>query len=460
MAASVAQSGRSDKHEHKHKFAGALLQLNRHEVDRICREKGHHFRDGKLPPGRTVQCFGWQILMGNVSCDAVVHSANGEFTGSAYCQARQRLPLEVLKQVSDAIAAEALAMTGCDDDDDDGSEHLWLRRHRTFLIDGSSTRLPDSQEVREYFGISGNCKRGCSYPTAHLLLLVGAGGVAIDCLCSPLRTGDMTHASKMHRHLQPDDVLIGDEQFSSFFHLYTLQRQQLQGLFPVHHSRKVTWGRDSGAEDGSPNRRFVKTLGWRDQLVEYRKPTRRPKWMSKKEFASAPQWILVREVRREAKIGGVRRDVTLVSTLTDPAKYPAKVLVKLLGERWSIELNLRSLKTTMGAERLHCKTLQGVKKELLMYVIVYNLVRLLMLKAAARQRVRLDRISFSDALARLRYGSSDWEVWVDLKLNPLRPGRVEPRVVKRRPKPYPTMGRPRDQMRRWIIENAKRRAAA
>ena len=440
--ASVAQANCS------HKQQQALWQLDQAQVQRICEAKGYHFRDVKLPPGQTLRMFGWQMLMGNVSCDAVVHHANRAFTASAYCQARQRLPLEVVQEVSAGIVKQAMALGGF------GSEHLW-QGHRTFRIDGSSTRLPDSQELRRHFGCSGKCRPGCSYPTAHLLLLVGAGGVGIECICSPLRTGDMTHASKMHQHLQSGDVLIGDGLFSSFCHLHVLQTQQLHGVFPVHHSRKVVWGKH--AQHGY-NRRWVKTLGWRDQLVEYRKPSKRPKWMSHQQFDQAPQWLLVREVQREVMIGGVRRHVTLVTTLTDSLKYAAAALIKLLGERWTIEVNLRSLKSTMGAERLHCQSVQGVKKELLMYLIVYNLLRLLMLQAAQRQRIGLDRISFADALMRLRYGS-DWEIWVDLKTNALRSGRIEPRVVKWRAKPFAPMSKPRAQLRRELIEHRKRAAA-
>jgi len=466
MAASVAQFGCSNKPQRQLDRFAVLSQLDREEVDRICRQKGHHFRDVKLPPGKTVRCFGWQILMGNVTCDAVVHRSGGAFTASAYCQARQRLPLEVLQEVSDRIVRQAIAMfcrrrAG-------GKEHLWCG-HRTFLMDGSGATLADTEEVRTYFGISGNCKPGCSYPTAHLLLMVGAGGVGIDCFCSPLRTGDMTHASRMHMHLRAGDVLIGDRQFSGVAHLHSLGTQRLHGVFPLHHSRKIAWGKHGN--HGINGRRFVKTLGWRDQLVEYRKPSVRPKWMSKQAFDAMPPWTLVREVQRKVKVGGgsggggggARRTVTLVTTLIDPKKYPARALVKLLGARWSIELHLRSLKSTMGGEQLHCQTVDGVKKELLMHLIVYNLVRLLMGQAAKKQKVPVDRISFADALMRLRYGTiesdDDDNVWVDLKINPLRSGRIEPRVLKRRPKSFAWMSKPRAQLRRQLLQQRRKLAA-
>ena len=335
-----------------------------------------------------------------------------------------------------------------------GKDHRWLG-HRVLRIDGSGTQLFDSRELRDYFGCSGKQKAGCGYPTAHLLLMVGAGGVAIDCICSPLRTGDMTHVTQLHMRLQAHDLVIGDRLFSNWGHLYSLQNQSLHGLFPTHHSRTLTWGA-GGEQNGT--RRVVKRLGYFDQLVEYRKPKKKPAWMSQKMFEQAPQWIRVREAQREVTIGGRRRRLSIVTTLLDPKKYPAKALLKLLKERWLIELNLRSLKTTMGSERLHCQTVDGVLKELKMYLIVYNLVRMLMLKAAIDQGVSIDRVSFADALACLRFGG-EMHAALRLKINPLRPGRIEPRVVKQRPKHYPRMTQPRAQLRATLLADQKTRAA-
>jgi hypothetical protein len=422
-----------------------LGQLDGKAVEQICRRLGHAWREGKLTPGKTVEHFAWQILMGNQTCDAVRHHGGGTFTAAAYCMARQRLPLGALEEVNAALVAEGLALAGAGRK----GEHRWKGRS-VYRIDGSSTSLPDAGPVRKHFGLSSKQKRGCGYPTAHLLVLTGPAGLAVDVVCSPLRTGDMTHAAKTHCHLEKGDVLMGDGQFSGWGHLYHLQTQGLHGLFPAHHSRTIAWG--ARGEHG-PSRRFVKSLGYYDQLVQYRKPDRRPDWMSKQEWAAAPEWITVREVRRSVWVGGVRRMITLVTTLTAPKKFPAKELVKLLGERWLIEVDLRSLKTTMGMENLKCRSVEGVRKELAMYLIVYNLVRLRMLRAAARQKTPLARISFADALACLRYGS---DPEADLKLNPHRPGRSEPRVVKRRPKAYPKMSKPRATLRRQI--KAERRA--
>jgi hypothetical protein len=451
MAASVARDERIGKRKFNDGDVMRMLD-DTDMIEQICQAQGYHWRDGKLDPGATVQQFAWQILMGNVSCDAVRHHANGAFTASAFCQARQRLPLEVLAALSQRIATVALHRAGVGNAD--AEDHRW-RGHRVFRIDGTSTSLPDAPEVRAHFGCSGKQKPGCGYPTAHLLLLTGPAGVGVEAICSPLRTGDMTHARQTHRHLQPGDVLLGDRLFSTWAHLCALQSQQLHGIFPAHHSRQIAWGKHA---DHGHSRRFVRTLGWRDQLVEYKKPAQCPKWMDRRTFDAAPQWILVREVERMVRVGGVRRKLVLVTTLTDPTKYPAKALVRLLGERWLIETQIRSLKTTMGLERLRCGSVDGVRKELLMYLIVYNLVRLLMLVAAQRQGVPVARVSFADAMERLRWGNP--ELWAALELVPSRPDRIEPRVVKRRRKPFMMMTQPRSELRRQLLQTRREKAAA
>jgi hypothetical protein len=437
----VASSYSSGKFE-------ALDLLDKTAIEQICVDQEYVWNEGKLGPARTVECFGWQVLMGNVSLDAVAHHQQMEFTGSALCAARQRLPLSVLEELSGRVSRQVLARTGHRQREDGCFKGM-----RVFRIDGTGVSLADSPEVRKHFGCSGNQKAGCGFPTARVLLLTGPGGVATEAICSPLRTGDMTHAAQTHSHLRPGDLLLGDGQFGNCGHLPHLRSQQLDGLFPVHHSRHIAWGRN--AEHG-PNRRWVKSLGWYDQLVEYRKPSQKPKWMNAQQFKDAPQWVLVREIRRQVKLGGGgRKWVTLVTTLTDHKTYPARELVKLMGERWAIEVDLRSLKTTMGMESLRCQDVQGVKKELLMYLIVYNLVRLLMLEAARRQGVAVSRVSFADALVCLRYGTGEV---VDLQVNPSRKGRIEPRVVKRRPKPFAVMGKPRSTLRKLLL--AKRKNAA
>ncbi|MCE9533943.1 MAG: transposase [Planctomycetes bacterium] len=141
--------------------------------------------------------------------------------------------------------------------------------------------------------------------------------------------------------------------------------------------------------------------------------------------------------------------ITLVTTLLDPDRYPKSELANLYLSRWQIETNLRHLKTTMGLEVLHCKTVEGVLKELYMFAVAYNLVRLVMLEASRRQKVPLERVSFVDALRWLRDADSTTKL-TPLVVNPARLNRLEPRVKKRRPKEYDLMNKPRNILRKAL----------
>jgi hypothetical protein len=136
------------------------------------------------------------------------------------------------------------------------------------------------------------------------------------------------------------------------------------------------------------------------QLVEWFKPAGEPQWMSREQFDALPESIVVREVRRTVRRKGFRPvTVTIVTTLLDEKKYPADELVTLRMTRWGVETDLRHLKTTMGMDVLRCESVEGVKKELAVFQIVYNLVRVVMMEASRRQQAGVDRISFADALA-------------------------------------------------------------
>ena len=175
--------------------------------------------------------------------------------------------------------------------------------------------------------------------------------------------------------------------------------------------------------------------------------------MTPEQYAALPESLLVRELRYTIKRRGFRvREVTLVTTLLDPQRYPATELAQLYLRRWRIETNFGHLKTTLGMDVLHCKTVAGVQKEATMFVLVYNLVRMVMREAAQRQQVDVERISFIDTLRWLTTTPPDVPL-PPLIINPDRFGRFEPRVRKRRPKQYPVMKRPRAELRKALEIN-------
>jgi Transposase DDE domain len=161
---------------------------------------------------------------------------------------------------------------------------------------------------------------------------------------------------------------------------------------------------------------------------------------------------MLREVRYRIGSPGFRtREITLVTTLLDAETYRVSDLAELYRRRWQVETALAQLKTTMKMDVLHCKTPPGVLKELMVFTIVYNLVRLVMWQSATLQHTAVERISFLDALRWLTAPRTGRPLW-SLIVNPARPHRVEPRVKKRRPKPFPFMITPRQALRQQLVQ--------
>jgi Transposase DDE domain len=435
--------------------ADVAKALSPETITEVCTYLGHRWRDRVLDPVTTVHVFLLQILHGNTACTALSRLAGVPFSAAAYCSARTRLPLrlftDLLERVCDALFPE-LQETG-----------RW-RGHRTWSVDGSSFSMPDTPDLQAAFGQPSGQAKGCGFPVAHMLALFHAGtGLLLRVVASPWRTHDMRHAATMHPELEEGDVLLADRGFASFAHLALLLMRKMHGLFRCHQKQIVSFrvGRKHTGQrrpqKGLPRSRYVRRLGHWDQLVEYTKPTSKPKWMAKDAYADLPETLLVRELRFLTPQRGHRtRVITLVTTLLDPDAYPAADLAKLYLSRWQIEVNFRHLKTTMGLEVLHCQSVVGVLKELYMFALAYNLVRLVMLEASRRQQVPLDRISFIDALRWLRDAGPDTRL-TPLVVNPARPNRLEPRVIKRRMKEYNLMKKPRATLRKAL--RRKKRAA-
>src|SRR5262249_5902740 len=244
---------------------------------------------------------------------------------------------------------------------------------------------------------------------------------------------------------------VGARAVRTFAHLALLASRGIHGVFRLSQRRVVdfTPGRPQPPRGNTPKltgrarSRWVRALGPTDQVVEWYRPYVRPAWMAAEAFVALPLTLTVRECQYRVTQAGFRvRTITLVTTLLDVPIYPAEDLAALYFQRWGVETDLAHLKTTLGMDVLHCETEDGVLKELQIFAIVYNLVRLVMLEASRRQEVPLERISFVDALRWLS-SSPPGAPLPDLVVNPYRPGRAEPRCKKRRAKKYPYMKRPR-----------------
>jgi hypothetical protein len=307
----------------------------------------HRHRDSLLTPVVTTYLFLQQILNNNISIAGLRRLSGMDFTLSAYCQARGRLPVEFFRRLSRAVVGRCC---------DEAPAHRW-RGHRLVLIDGTGFSMPDTDELRETFGQPSGQAEGCGFPVAHLLAVVDAQtGYLIKTQVAPMNTHDSAAMPAADSVLEHGDVVIADRGFCSFAHLARLRQRGVHTLFRLHqrqivdfrpHRRHATATMTADQAKGLPRSRWVQRLGKNDQIVEYIKPADQPTWMSAADYEALPEALLVREVRFRVRIPGRRvRWVTLVTTLRDPRRYSVKALAKLYRLRWQIEIsqpNYRSI---------------------------------------------------------------------------------------------------------------------
>jgi len=312
--------------------------------------------------------------------------------------------------------------------------------------------MPDTVANQERWPQSSNQKPGLGFP---LLKLVGLFSLASGALLEQA-TGDLhVHESQLFRQLwdqlQEGDVLLADRAFCSYSNLAALAARGVDSVMRLHALRKV---------DG----RVGQALGEGDRLVTWTKPKPGSAASHAAEWAALPERLSLRLIRLFVAAPGFRtRSVILVTTLVDPKLYPAEAVRALYGERWSVELHFHQLKTILQLDVLRCKSPELISKELQLHLIVYNLIRALMQKAAHLHNVSLARLSFKGTLDTVRqwseviHASSGQPRKQSLLINdmlrlmaldtlPHRPGRSEPRAKKRRPKNFHLLTRPRHEM--------------
>jgi hypothetical protein len=413
-------------------------------------DEGLNSRERIYNVRRTFFGFLYQVLNLHCPCREVVRQIQALFalhgrpaldTGtSGWCQARVRLPWDILPRLRCAAAAHA-----------DKAASLW-RGLRVKVIDGTTTSLPDTpKNQRAYPQLAGQ-QAGCGFP---LLKLVGifslASGALLDYAKGNKHQHELNLLQRLLDHFKSGDLALADRGFNSYTLLALLLGRGAHGLFRLHQRRAA-------------DLRKGKPLGKHDRLMLWCKPWQRPCYLSKAIWEHMAPQLMVRVVRFTLAVPGFRaRSVTLVTTLLDARACPAAELARLYLRRWRIELWLRDIKTSMGMEVLRCKTPRMVHKELEMFFIAYNLIRALMVEAGAIYDVPVEQLSFKGTVDSLRQFSvaigqarsrkkhkqliAGLLAIVARDQLPDRPGRREPRAVKRRPKPYPLLNRPRHQFK-------------
>ena len=381
----------------------------------LLRSLGVVWRQRRLTPLTTLRLFVLQVLFGNTSITHLRQLSGLDFAPASYCEARQRLNLRWICRLIQWTVGQATRLGP-------GMRELGPR---VLVVDCSSFSMSDTPPLREHFGLprAGGAKRGVSYPVAKFMALLDlASGCFTRLIPGPLYRHKASGVIRLHRHLRDGDILLGDRAFCSFVHVALLSMRGVFACFRLHQVRHSV----------------------RRGLECWSKPPRPPKWMTEEQFDRLPGSIQVRIVRYTTGRKGYRtRQVAIATTLLDEQAWPDAAIAELYGHRWTIETCFDHLKTTLRMNVLKCQSLGGIQRELLVYLLVYNLIRLAMLASAAAQGRAADRISFVDAMRYLAARLAGLRGIARLLCVPHRPGRRQPRAIRRRLKEYDLLVEPR-----------------
>lgn len=433
--------------------AGLGNVLSEQELDEAVARHAGAYRDRVYPPLRTLSLFIGQALSADDACQDAVARNLSERTGAGaaacslntgpYCKARQRLPLELIVAVQRALAKGLeQRMPAC-----------WHWRGRSVkLLDGTTVSMPDTASNQEAFPQSGEQKPGLGFPLARLVALLSLGsGAVLDWAMGPCKgkgTGELSLFRELLDTLNSGDIVVADRLYCTYWILAMLKARGVDVLMCLHARR----GHDF---------RCGKRLARGDHSVQWRRP-KCPHWMDEQTYAAIPEALEVREVRVDHRV--------LVTTLFDARMTPAIELKRLYRARWNIELDLRSLKAEMGMDILRCKSSPMIHKEVAVHLLAYTLVRAVMAQAASFARVLARALSFKASMQvlnayhqQLRHSAgARTRVMITHVLGalatmrlPWRPDRIEPRALKRRPKPHRLLLIPRPLARLQLVAHRR-----
>lgn len=401
-------------------------------------------------PTRMFWLFLFQVLSSDGSCREALYkflswlaTEKGKLASvgtAAYCKARAKLPLKVLKKLSGQIAQ---GVAGGE------MEAGFWRGRKVKVIDGSSVSMPDTSKNRQAWPQPKASKPGCGFPVMRIVAIFSlASGTLLELAKGNLHDHERTLFRKLWRSLKPGDVALADRGFCGYADFFQLAKRGVDCVMRKHQRRSV----------GSA---VLKKIGENDYLMEWFKTPAGPDWLTEKQWKDMPDKIIVREIKVITAVKGFRtQTITIASTLTDPVAFPARAFAELYLRRWEVELYLRDIKITMGMDILKCKTPQMVEKELWMRVIAYNLIRAVMRESAVTYKLPMERLSFKGTLSALRQWGTTLSLphtddirrhslyeamlyYIAQDTVPFRPNRAEPRARKRRPKNYQLLNKPR-----------------
>ena len=415
------------------------------EIHQLCDTLHIEFRDRIFTPAKTLGLFVSQVLSRGDACITVMAKFNRERKdrglspvsedASAYSKARARLPLKLINHLSDRVRKMAHSLTPGD--------WKWNGLN-AYLVDGFVLRAPDTLANQERYPQPSSQKEGLGFPQVRVVATTSlATGCVVHYNIAPVegkKTGEVSLFREKHKDFEKGDVVVGDSNFESFHDAALLIRRGVHMVCCINGTRN------------SPFEGACETI--EDVIVELLKPKFDPSRFTRKEWNALPQRILYRMIRY--RVAGCETPITIVTTLTDRQRFSAEDIAELYGFRWDVEVDIRSYKSSMGMCELRCLIPDNLEREIAVAVLGYNLVRVLMCDTAEVLEVHPREISFSSArdawLAfhdeRETINDVAWLIYSTAShFVRNRPGRNEPRAIKRGHTKYPKLKEPRPSHR-------------
>jgi putative transposase len=383
------------------------------------------------------------VIVGRGSC-----STN---TG-AYCRARAKIPEPVIRRLTEEVAE------GCEREVP--QSWLWHARH-VLLVDGTTASMPDTEANQNEYPQHNAQKKGLGFPIVRLVVLLSlATAMVYDMALGPYsgkETGEPALLRTLLDRVDPQTILLTDRYYCSYFMIALVLLGRCDFVTRLHQCRKTDFRR-------------MKHLGKGDHLVQWTRPPK-PKWMDDATYAGIPKSLTLRLVEVQVREPGFRvSSLVVVTTLTDATQYPREDIAELYRKRWLAELDIRAIKRSLGMHVLRCKTPPMVRKEIWTCLLAYNLIRKAMLQSAHETGLSPRKLSFTaamDAVAAslplLSWGTGELAArLIAAQLAGMaahivgdRPNRVEPRAVKRRPKPLALLTKPRNEARAELLRGTR-----
>jgi putative transposase len=409
-------------------------------------------------PALTLWAFLWQVISPDKSCRQVVanvllsfalsHEPEDIDTG-LYCRARAKLPSAVLRRLALHVG-HGLERVAPED-------WLWKGKH-VQLVDGSTSRLPDTEENQKAFPQPKTQKPGLGTPLIRWVVLIGLATAAVQGFAygpyAGKETGETALFRELLEHLKRGDIVLADRFYCSYFVAAMLRTNDIDLVARLHQGRKYDFRRGQ-------------RLGEGDHIVVWYKP-KRPEWMSEELYALVPATIRMREIIRGIDQPGYRvEELVIATTLLDAQEYQADEIVELYSKRWHVEVDIRSLKVTLGMSDLRCKTPFMVEREIWAHLLAYNFIRKVGAQVAQQMKVSPRSVSFKATKQAILGGwqgatklqGADYVRVAKVMLKILRkqkvgnrPGRCEPRAVKVRPKAQKLLTEPRRDARAKLLQ--------